>query len=53
MKADLKSSKKIYVFIKLSQISLDNADREHINISYLLDFEQRFIDSLTNGMTFL
>jgi hypothetical protein len=41
------------LIIKLSQTSLDNAGREHINISYLLDFEQKFIDSLTLGKSFM
>jgi len=40
------------VIIKLSQSSLDNAGRDHINISYLLNFEQLFIDSLTLGYSF-
>jgi hypothetical protein len=53
IKNEFKSKKTIYLIIKLSQTSLDNAGREHINISYLLDFEQKFIDSLTLGTSFM
>lgn len=53
MKEEVKSNKTIYIIIKLSQSSLENAGRDHINISYLLDFEQRYIGSLTKGMSFL
>ena len=37
----------------MSQISLENADTEHINISYLLNFEQRFMESLTCETTLI
>jgi hypothetical protein len=53
IKNELKSKKTIYFIIKLSQTSLDNPGREHIKIFDLLDFEQKFIDSLILGMSFM
>jgi hypothetical protein len=43
---ELANSKKIFIIIKMSQNSLDTSTREHINISYLLNYNQKFICSM-------